>query len=108
MADEPRRHNRVSAAVPVDLDDGSSGLTRDISPSGIYFVGQARPQKGQPIRFTLEFVNPADPSGKMLLACQGEVVRVEEADGKYGVAVAITESRIERRAVRRVKEPDFT
>ena len=107
MAKEPRRHNRVNAELPVQLEDGGSGLTRDVSPSGIYFVGVGRPKKGQPIRFTLEFANPADPSGKVLLACLGEVVRVEEAGGKYGVAVSITESRIERRAVRRVKEPHF-
>jgi len=107
MAQEPRRHNRVKSEVPVELDDGTSGITRDISPSGIFFMGPGRPQKGQAIRFTLEFVNPADPSGKMLLACLGEVVRVEQADGKYGVAVAITESRIERRSRRRTKEPHF-
>jgi hypothetical protein len=107
MADEPRRHNRVKSEVPVELEDGTSGFTRDISPSGIFFVSPGRPQKGQAIRFTLEFVNPADPSGKMLLACLGEVVRVEQSDGKTGVAVAITESRIERRAKRRTKEPHF-
>ena len=107
MAKEPRRHNRVETEVPVELDDGSSALTRNISPAGIYFVGDGHPKKGQLIRFTLEFVNPADPSGKMLLACQGEVVRVDDAGGRYGVAVQINESRIERRAVRRVKEPHF-
>ena len=108
MAKEPRRHNRVSAELPVELEDGGSGLTRDVSPSGIYFVGLGRPQKGQAIRFTLEFANPADPSGKVRLACLGEVVRVEESAGKFGVAVSITESRIERRATRRVKEPNFS
>jgi hypothetical protein len=107
MAKEPRRHNRVDTEVPVELEDGTSALTRNISPAGIYFVGDGRPHKGQLIRFTLEFANPADPSGKMLLACLGEVVRVEQADGKYGVAVAITESRIERRSRRRTKEPHF-
>jgi hypothetical protein len=105
MANEPRRHDRVKSEIPVELDDGTSGITRDISPSGIFFVGPARPQKGEAIRFTLEFANPSDPSAKMLLACLGEVVRVEEGDGKYGVAVAITESRIERRSRRRAKEP---
>jgi len=107
MAKEPRRHNRVDTEVPVELEDGTSALTRNISPAGIYFVGDGRPHKGQLIRFTLEFANPADPSGKMLLACQGQVVRIDESGGRYGVAVDITESRIERRAVKRVKEPHF-
>ena len=108
MADEPRRHNRVKTAVPVEIDDGTGGLTRDISPAGIYFVGEARPAKGQEIRFNLEFVNPADPSGKLHLSCLGTVVRVEQSGGRYGVAVSITESRLERRAERRIKEPNFS
>lgn len=111
MAQEPRRHNRVAAQVPVELEDGSKALTRDISPAGIYFVGSEKFAEGQPIEFTLEFENPADPSGKLLLSCNGKVVRVEEAGGRCGVAVAITESRLERRAQRRspkrAKERDF-
>jgi len=104
MANEPRRHDRVKSEVAVELEDGTAGITRDLSPSGIFFVSSGRPQKGEAIRFTLEFDNPADPSAKMLLACLGTVVRVEEAGGKSGVAVAISESRIERRARRRIKE----
>ena len=114
MAREPRRHNRVNAEVPVKLDDGTRALTRDISPAGIYFIGHEKLAAGQAIHFTLEFDNPADPEGKLHLECTGQVVRVEDSGGKCGVAVSITESRIarrdprERRAVPRMKEPDFS
>jgi hypothetical protein len=48
---------------------------------------------GGTIHFTLEFDNP---SGKLLLECSGEIVRVEKAGGKIGVAAKIVESRLER------------
>jgi len=48
---------------------------------------------GSSIHFTLEFDNP---SGKLLLECSGEIVRVEKAGGKIGVAAKIVESRLER------------
>jgi hypothetical protein len=35
--------------------------------------------------------------GKLYLDCSGQVVRVEDREGKVGVAVKITESRLERR-----------
>jgi hypothetical protein len=94
MGRPPRKHERVSAAVPVHLDNGLEGLTRDLSPAGVYFVVNEDVQEGDPIRFTVEFDNP---SGKLHLECSGRIVRVEHSAGKRGVAVQITESRLERR-----------
>ncbi len=94
MAREPRQNDRVNASVTVRMDD-ATGMTRDISPSGVYFVIGEKLETGQTIRFSLEFT---DPSGGMLhLNCVGRVVRVEDAAGKIGAAVAITESQLERR-----------
>ena len=96
MAQEPRHSQRVNAEVPVRLQDRTSGVTRDIGPSGIYFVVSEKLQVGEQIRFSVEF---EDPSGGVLhLDCIGSVVRVEENEGKSGVAVAVTESRLERRS----------
>ena len=95
MAQEPRHSQRVNAEVPVRLVDRSSGVTRDVSPSGIYFVVTEKLQVGEQIRFSVEF---EDPSGGVLhLDCIGSVVRVEENEGKLGVAVALSESKLERR-----------
>src|SRR5436190_22012080 len=89
MAAEPRQSQRVNAEVTVRLENRASGVTRDISPNGVYFVIGVTIEGGQLIRFTLEF---ADPSGNPLhLNCTGQVVRVEEAGGKRGVAVRIIE-----------------
>ena len=94
MTRPPRKHERVSAVVPVAMEGGAGGLTRDLSPAGVYFVTADKPRSGESVRFTLEFNNPA---GKLYLDCVGEVVRVEDSGGKVGVAVRITESRLERR-----------
>jgi hypothetical protein len=95
MASEPRQSQRVNAEVAVRLQNNASGVTRDISPSGVYFVVNDSLQGGQMIRFTLEFDDPA--GGPLHLDCVGQVVRVEEAAGKKGVAVMITESSLVRR-----------
>jgi hypothetical protein len=95
MATEPRQSQRVNAEVSVRLQNNASGITRDISPSGVYFVIDETVADGQPIRFTLEFEDPA--GGVLHLNCSGHVVRVEESGGKRGVAVRIAESSLERR-----------
>lgn len=89
-----RRFERVQAAIPVHLEGGGEALSRDLSPGGIFFVTEERMQPGNAIHFTVEFDNP---SGKLSLDCAGEIVRVERAGGKLGVAVRITDSRLERR-----------
>lgn len=97
MAKEPRQSQRVNATVPVRLDNDATGITRDISPSGVYFVISEKLEAGQTIRFTVEFEDPG--GGPLHLDCVGTVVRIEEAGGKSGVAVTITESRLDRRDV---------
>ena len=93
MSRPPRRHDRVNAVVPVRIENGAEGITRDLSPAGVYFVTAQELRAGESVRFTVEFDSP---SGKLFLECSGEVVRVEDAAGKTGVAVRITESRLER------------
>ena len=95
MAAEPRRSERVNAEVTVRLEDRASGITRDISPNGVYFVIGDTVEEGQTIRFTLEFEDPG--GGPLHLNCVGKIVRVEDAAGKRGVAVAIVEQKLVRR-----------
>jgi hypothetical protein len=96
MAKEPRQSQRVNAEVPVRLENSASGVTRDISPSGVYFVIGEKLEAGQQIHFSIEFDDPG--GGVLMLDCIGKVVRVEDAGGKSGVAATITQSRLERRA----------
>ena len=93
MAELRRAQQRVSAVLPVKVEGRAAGVTRDISPSGIFFETDMKMADGGTIHFTLEFDNP---SGKLLLECSGEIVRVEKAGGKIGVAAKIVESRLER------------
>ena len=94
MSDGARQFQRVNATIPVRLDDGGDGVTRDLAPGGVFFVTDANLDKGSAIHFTLEFEHP---STKLMLDCVGEVVRVEKTNGKLGVAVKITKSQLERR-----------
>jgi hypothetical protein len=47
---------------------------------------------GDPIDFAIEFDSPG---GKLILKCNGEIIRVEDRNGKVGVAVKIVESVME-------------
>ena len=87
---EQRSEERVPAALRVSLD-GGSGLTRDVSASGIFFETDASYASGSHIRFTVDI---GTPGGDMVLSCHGNIVRVEQRGAKVGVAVKITESSI--------------
>jgi len=93
MPELRRAQQRVSAVLPVNVGGRLTGMTRDISPSGIFFETDMEMTSGSSIHFALEFDNP---SGKLLLRCSGEIVRVERSGGKIGVAAKIIESRMER------------
>lgn len=67
----------------------ATGITCDISASGIFFETSASLSQGSSISFTVEFEAPA---GKMELKCSGEIVRTEARDNRVGVAVKILES----------------
>jgi hypothetical protein len=82
-----RRAVRTKIEVPVILEDGT-GLTRDISVTGIY-MKTARPyMPGDLLKFTLE-LEYAIPDGPMQFTCVGRVVRVEQLEGEYGIASTI-------------------
>ncbi len=85
------REERVRTALPVHLDQGT-GITRDVSASGVFFETDASYRLGSEISFSIELDGPG---GKMMLRCQGQIVRVEQRDGKVGVAAKIIESRLE-------------
>ena len=89
-----REYKRLDAAIPVRLEDGTTAITRDLSPAGVFFVTDKRMEAGNSIHFTIEFDNPG---GKLHLDCLGEIVRVEQADGKIGIAAKILESRLQRK-----------
>jgi Tfp pilus assembly protein PilZ len=83
-----RREERVSTVVPVDLGT-TTGVTRDISASGIFFETDASYPFGSDITFRVELDTP---EGRKVLRCHGSIVRIEPRNERVGVAVKITES----------------
>jgi len=82
-----RAAQRIEIEVPVHLEQGS-GLTRDVSLSGIYFVTDQNFEEGARIRFTIEF-EYAIPGQPMHLDCKAHVVRIEPQGDCLGVAARI-------------------
>ncbi len=89
MKSEKRCEERIALEAPVNLGN-TTGMTRDISPSGIYFVTDQQLQPGNAINFSvpLDYVCPGKP---IILECQGLILRVEVLGEKIGVAARIQE-----------------
>ena len=88
VAAEKRSEERVQAGLRVRLG-GNTGLTRDVSASGLYFETEGCFVAGEAITLAVEIDTAA---GKIALWCQGRVVRVEPRGREQGVAVQILES----------------
>lgn len=87
--DIKRIAQRVQVEVPVHLGLGT-GVTRDASHSGVYFFTDQTFSPGTTFSFVLE-LDYIFPGETVMLHCRGEVVRVEEAGEKRGVAAIISE-----------------
>ena len=92
MRAEKRRHQRIHIALPVLLKSGT-GVTRDISASGMFFYTAGLCTAGELIGFEVELRRPV---GKMRLKCHGNVIRTESRKDDIGVAVNITDSSMEQ------------
>jgi hypothetical protein len=85
---EKRKDQRIHTALPVFLEN-ATGVTRDVSASGVFFWTDCACAPGELISFAVEISRPA---GRMTLKCLGDVIRIEPRDAAVGVAVRITES----------------
>jgi hypothetical protein len=84
-ADKPRRNSRIGSALPTCIN-GVEGVTRDVSTSGLFILQSDHQEIGSRIDFSVDLDTPG---GKLKLCCEGEVVRLEEIDGKFGVGIKI-------------------
>jgi len=86
---DKRSGPRIYAALPVFLKN-TAGITRDVSASGVFFwTSEPGCVFGESISFSVELKRPG---GRMLLKCQGDVVRTEPRATEIGVAVKFVES----------------
>lgn len=95
MDREHRIEPREVVSLPLDLGGGQTGITRDISVSGVFFETDADQAPGSEVAFSIDFDTPGGP---MRLICRGTVVRTEQIGKRQGAAVRIIESRFEARA----------
>ena len=79
----------MSVTRPVRLGR-RTGITRNISTSGVYFETDVDYAPGSEINFAIELDGPAER--KLILRCRGMIVRIEHRAGKVGVAVEIVAS----------------
>ena len=86
---DKRREERISVTRAVRLGR-QTGITRNISTSGVYFETDVDYALGSEIIFAIELDGSADR--KLTLRCRGMIVRVEHSSGKVGVAVNIITS----------------
>jgi hypothetical protein len=93
---ERRRAVRFPITIPVELE-GGTGVTRDVSLSGVFFETNHFFALGEPIRLTL-LLERATPGQPVRLQCEGRVVRVErrQPELRLGVAVAIESYRFRK------------
>jgi hypothetical protein len=82
-----RKEDRFSTDIPVQLD-GGTGVARNVSANGIYFLTDLALEEGAPVKFTLEF--DQFPSGPIAVNCIARVVRVEKQGTRNGIAAAIS------------------
>ena len=85
---ERRQAFRFPITLPVELEQGT-GVTRNISTSGVFFETDQAFSTGDPIRLTL-VVEPTFPGIPTRLHCLGKIVRAERHEEKQGVGVAFT------------------
>jgi hypothetical protein len=83
-----RREERFDSTMPVQLERGS-GVTRNVSATGIYFVTDVALERGVALDLTLDFNNY--PGGPLRVKCRANVVRIEPRDVKYGVGSCISQ-----------------
>ena len=89
VIEEKRRAERIPLEAPVLLANGS-GVSRDMSESGIYFVTDQHLAPGSVVNLKvhLDFICP---DKRVQFDCQIEVLRVEKAGDKFGVAASLAE-----------------
>ena len=90
-----KREPRIETKLPVKLGD-MDGLTVNISASGVFFEMEKDQKEGSIIKFNVELNTPGGP---FLLACQARVVRVQEINGRYGIATQIISQEFQSLAV---------
>lgn len=85
---ERRTSQRIPIEIPIHIGEEEL-VTCDVSRAGIYFQSDHLFAEGGDLNFSLDLAY-ASPGESIEFVCQGVVVRVEQHDGKFGIAAKIT------------------
>ena len=83
-----RKEERFDTELAVKLEGGGEAVARNVSASGVFFVTNRALEAGQPVRFSLEFLD--FPSGPIEVYCSARILRVEEQGAGRGVGASIS------------------
>ena len=93
---ERRTSRRFTMTLPLSVktggDEGAAaqrGETRDVSFRGLYFMIDSALEPGAPIEFVLTLPKEITMAGDVRIRCFGQVIRVDDQDGRRGVAARI-------------------
>jgi hypothetical protein len=90
---EKRKSERFIGEIPIKLKQGT-GLTRDCSAGGVFFVTDQPVALGEQVEFFMLFEHTG-LKYPVRLRCRGDVVRMEQGTAKTGVAVTFSSHLIE-------------
>lgn len=80
----------LSVRVPAEsAAEEKKGETRDVSFRGLYFLIDSKVEPGTPLEFVLTLPKEITMAGDVHIRCYGEVIRVDEQNGRLGVAARI-------------------
>jgi hypothetical protein len=77
-------------ALPLKLGDGCPALTRNISPSGMYFEISGWHHMTGAVLFEMHLTD-----GCLKFTAEGEIVRIDHAAGRTGIAVRLLSPRLQ-------------
>jgi hypothetical protein len=92
MFSEHRAEPREQVSLPLRLADGLTGVTRDISPSGMYLEIRGDHQLGGTLVFEMDL-----DDARMKFTAEGQIVRLEHREGRTGIAVKLLCPKLEPR-----------
>jgi hypothetical protein len=87
-----RSEVREVIRLPVAFEGGATGLTQDVSPSGLSVEFNGMPEKDSAIAFSITLFDDGRP---LRLRAHGQIVWVEPRGGRYGIGVRILGSTLE-------------
>ena len=95
-ATDRRTSRRFTMTLPLAVRTGEEGTTvekraetRDVSFRGLYFMLEGKIEPGTQIEFVLTLPKEITLAGDVHIRCYGQVIRVDDHDGRRGVAARI-------------------